>query len=294
MNHEVFNNYIEGTDDFGIQVYEGDLYDESNGTTFTHAQVVNAKITHNTIVNSLGPAIQLGAGGNVLPPKDSIIANNLLVGSGTLFTEDNSNPAINMTYAQNLVWSRNPNKTGFVLTNPLLTTVDGLQKLSAASPAINAANPSYSFNLAEDMDAQTRDALRDVGADEFGSGDVLLRPLSAADVGPLSAVLVADLNMDGQLDAADWAIFRAGQGTELAGLTAIQAYFRGDLTGDRSHDLADFVVFRTAFDEAHGAGAFSRMLFGVPEPNAGVFAALAVVGLVGVRWQSRGALQRYR
>jgi hypothetical protein len=206
----------------------------------------------------------------------------LLVGSGTLFSEDNSNPAINMTYSQNLVWSQNPNKAGFVLTNPQLTTAGGLQKLSATSPAIGAANPSYSFNLADDMDGQLRDALRDVGADEFGSGNVLLRPLSVADVGPLSAVLVADLNFDGELDAADWAIFRSGQGMDLRGLTTIQTYFRGDLTGDFRHDLADFVAFRAAYEQANGAGAFARMVAGVPEPATYALVGLAVVGLLGL------------
>lgn len=284
MNHEVFNNYIEGTDDFGIQVYEGDLYDESNGTTFTHAQVVNAKITHNTIVNSSGPAIQLGAGGNVLPPRDSVIANNLLAGSGTLFSEDTSNPAINLTYSQNLVWSQNPNKAGFLAANPQLTTVDGLQKLSATSPAIGVANSSYSFNLADDMDGQARDALRDIGADEFGSGNVLLRPLSPSDVGPLSAVLVADLNLDGELNSADWAIFRSGQGLDLSGMTTIQAYFRGDLNGDFTHDLADYAAFRAAFEQENGEGAFSRLVTGVPEPGvAGLWLVAAACGVSYMR-----------
>ncbi len=277
MNHEVYNNYIENTDDFGIQVYEGDLYDESNGITFTHAQVVNAKITHNTIVNPGAQAIRIGAGGNVLPPRDSVIANNILMGSGTLFTENTSNPAINMTYSQNIVWTQNPNKAGFLVVNPQLTTVGELQELSASSPAINAANQNYSSSVTEDMDGQLRDALRDIGADEFSGGIVRLRPLTAADVGPLAASLDADLNQDGFLNQADWTLFKAGQGMNFAGLTPVQSYFLGDLNGDLEHDLVDFALFRLSYEETNGADAFAQMLATIPEPTTLLLTSLALL-----------------
>lgn len=276
MNHEVYNNYIENTDGFGIQVYEGDLYDESNGVSFTHAQVVNAKITHNTIINPGGPAIQIGAGNNVLAPDGVTIANNILVGSGTLFTEHTSNPAINMVYSQNIIWPQNPNKVGFLVVNPQLTTVGELQQLSASSPAINAADPTYSSFVIEDVDGQLRDALPDIGADEFSDSIVLLRPLTTADVGPLAPSLDADLNMDGILNSTDWAAFKAGQGMDFSGMTPVQSFLFGDLNGDLKHDLTDFSLFRISYEETYGGGAFARMLVGVPEPSAWMLELIGV------------------
>ena len=283
MDHEVYNNYIENTDGFGIQVYEGDLYDESNGVSFSHAQVVNAKITHNTIVNPGGPAIHIGAGGNVLPPQDIIIANNILTGSGTLFTERTSNPGINMTYSRNIIWPQNPNKAGFLVVNPQLTTVGELRKLSASSPAIDTAVLSYSSYVTEDMDGQLRDALRDIGADEFSGDVVRLRPLTTADVGPLAASLVGDLNQDGLLNYVDWAAFKAGQGLNFAGLTPVQSYFLGDLNGDLKHDLLDFVRFRISYEETNGAAAFTQMLAGVPEPTTLLIILAAFIPLATTR-----------
>jgi hypothetical protein len=42
--------------------------------------------------------------------------------------------------------------------------------------------------------------------------------------------LAADLNRDGDMDAADWAIFKAGQGRSFAGTTAAQSYFSATST----------------------------------------------------------------
>ncbi len=53
-----------------------------------------------------------------------------------------------------------------------------------------------------------------------------------------------------------------------AALTTVQSYFLGDLNEDLKHDLFDFALFRNFYDEAHGEGAFDRMLAGVPEPDA--------------------------
>jgi hypothetical protein len=62
--------------------------------------------------------------------------------------------------------------------------------------------------------------------------------------------------------------------TDLTGLPADQAYARGDLNGDLKNNAADFVIFREAYDEHHGAGAFDAALTGVPEPHAFVLASV--------------------
>ena len=53
-----------------------------------------------------------------------------------------------------------------------------------------------------------------------------------------------DLNGNGSVNAADWTLFKAGQGMDFTGLTHGQAYLKGDLNVDFVHDLTDFVLFR--------------------------------------------------
>ncbi|MEX0611741.1 MAG: glycoside hydrolase family 97 catalytic domain-containing protein, partial [Pirellulales bacterium] len=86
--------------------------------------------------------------------------------------------------------------------------------------------------------------------------------------------ILGDLNLDGLLTVVDWTLFKAGQGTNFSGLSRAEAYFNGDLNGDFSHDLEDFLLFRTAYETNHGAGSFA-LLFRVPEPYS---AALVIFG----------------
>jgi hypothetical protein len=86
----------------------------------------------------------------------------------------------------------------------------------------------------------------------------------------LGTITVGDLNGDGQITPVDWSQFKAGQGTSFAGLTRMQAFAKGDLDGDFDHDLADFLVFRVAYNNAHGAGAFAALVGEVPEPGSAV------------------------
>ena len=99
----------------------------------------------------------------------------------------------------------------------------------------------------------------------------------------LGTIAVGDLNGDGQITPADWSQFKAGQGTSFAGLTSMQAFAKGDLDGDFDHDLADFLVFRVAYNNAHGAGAFAALVGEVPEPGLGILLLYATVTLVCLR-----------
>ena len=42
-------------------------------------------------------------------------------------------------------------------------------------------------------------------------------------------------------------MFKAGQGTNFTGMSKAEAYLKGDLTGNLTHDLGDFFAFRTAY-----------------------------------------------
>jgi hypothetical protein len=78
---------------------------------------------------------------------------------------------------------------------------------------------------------------------------------------------VGDLNTNGAINSADWAIFRSNQHGDLSGLSFAEAYRVGDMNGDKLNNHADFVAFKAAYEAANGAGSFSLMLSGIPEPS---------------------------
>lgn len=81
----------------------------------------------------------------------------------------------------------------------------------------------------------------------------------------------SDLDMDGAVTAADWALFLASAYTDLRGYTPAQKFLHGDLDRDDDNDVNDFRIFKSDFIAANGAAAFEA-LFAVPEPT-------------GLRWQ---------
>jgi hypothetical protein len=93
----------------------------------------------------------------------------------------------------------------------------------------------------------------------------------------LLAARSGDLNRDGLLSVGDWTEFIAGAYADLSGLNPVDAYARGDLNNDGMNDFYDFSLFKQAYNQANGFGAFERMLAGVPEPGT---ASLVVVALV--------------
>ena len=102
--------------------------------------------------------------------------------------------------------------------------------------------------------------------------------------------IFGDLSGNCSLGVEDWQQFRAGQLANMTGLTHSQAYANGDLNGDFRNNHADFLLFKSAYDIAHGAGAFLSMLSAVPEPSTGVLSFLlgATGLLVGRRRRSAG------
>jgi poly(beta-D-mannuronate) lyase len=177
-NHVVYNNYIENVNQYPIMLENGDPYSSS---TFAHAQVVNAHIAYNTVVNGAREVL-IGHSSRTLSPTGMIFANNVI--SGTNFVDSGS---VNSTYSQNISFPVNPGQSGFTVIDPQLATVNGIQKLSAGSPAIGFANANFFPFVTDDMDGQTRDGAPDAGADEFSSAPISRRPLTTADVGPNAA-----------------------------------------------------------------------------------------------------------
>jgi hypothetical protein len=82
---------------------------------------------------------------------------------------------------------------------------------------------------------------------------------------------LGDLNANGSVTSADWAIFKGSQRGNFSGLSLAEAYRIGDLNGDLQNDHADFILFKEAYNEINGSGSFEAMLAagpGVPEPTS--------------------------
>ncbi len=95
------------------------------------------------------------------------------------------------------------------------------------------------------------------------------------------AVPLVDLNIDGVISSADWAIVRANQHVSLSGKSLAQAYRLGDFNGDLANNHADFVEFKNLYDAANGVGSFAAMVASVPEPASLAMAGVAATMLVG-------------
>jgi hypothetical protein len=91
----------------------------------------------------------------------------------------------------------------------------------------------------------------------------------------------ADLDVDGDLDVADWLVFAANAETDLAGLSPTEGYLRGDLDGDGASGPLDFGLFKSWYEAEHGGGSFAVMLAGVPEPSAAALAWVAAAVAAG-------------
>jgi len=188
-DHKVYNNYFEGL--YGL---DEDWYcalpimnGVPNSPLNRYFQVKNAVIAFNTFVDCLTP-VAFGVGADeerTLPPLDCIFANNLVYTSEMVISE--VDPPINMTWEGNIMFGASlgiQQPDGIDWSDPqLFQAGDGLWRPDATSPALDEAAGAYEF-IVDDMDGQSRNGFKDVGADEFSESSILRRPLTAADVGP--------------------------------------------------------------------------------------------------------------
>ncbi len=196
--HKIINNYFGGLTGTGfywpLVLMNGDT--EPGTYTASYHQVRQALIAHNTFVNCIGNTLDIGKinGTGQLPVKDSVIANNIVVGYTPVGSEDvlvmfRSEP-------ENLVWQGNimyhasaelgmtaPESAVRWVDPKLVRSADGVWRLAEASPAIDAAEGSYP-DVARDLDGEVRDERPDTGADEYlPASNGGRHPLTPADVG---------------------------------------------------------------------------------------------------------------
>ncbi|WP_259617998.1 chondroitinase-B domain-containing protein [Paenibacillus doosanensis] len=191
-DHKIYNNYMEKLTGKAILLDSGDYDGGSSGHPSNPSssdlaaqwKIYRAQVVNNTIVDS-ATGIIVGSG-KTYAPQDSRVANNIVRNSGgTLYNEAAATNTVfegNIGYGSTL---NNKSRTSAEIwnTNPLFTTVNGLQKLSSSSPAIDYAKGTYSF-VTTDMDGETR-SVNDTGADERSSATTFVNhPLTASEVGP--------------------------------------------------------------------------------------------------------------
>jgi len=168
-----------------------------------------------------------------------------------------------------------------VLTNTNLSysvqLSEGVPGTDGATIAIGKVvnfGPSWVANPHEDLSIDL--LLND------GQGTIRTVPVTFTGNGDL-AYGIGDLDTDGDVDAADWNLFRTSTSHDFAGKTVAEAYLSGDLDGDFDKDLNDFNLFVQSFDAGAGSGAFERMLASVPEPSGLVLLCMAATVLGATR-----------
>ena len=181
-NIYVYNNYFERAGIGGT----------TNAVTYDYitGNLKNINFIHNTFVDSGLISLSSGATSNTW-------ANNLFVkSSGNIF----SGSASGISWAGNMYWGASLGiaspASGMTYVNPMLAlNSEGYFGLTSISSAINAGSSSYPSipdianvdddpRIQFDASGQVRDALKDVGSDEFASGGITNRPLKLSDVGP--------------------------------------------------------------------------------------------------------------
>jgi poly(beta-D-mannuronate) lyase len=190
-DHKIYNNYFENLTKDAIILDNGNFDGGSGGYPANPTadelraqwKIYRAHVVNNTIVNST-TGITIGSG-KTYPTQDSKVANNIIRNStGTLYNEAASTNTIfegNIGYG-GTVSNASRSTSEIWNTNPLFTTVNGLQKLSSTSPAINYAKGSYTY-VTQDLDGELRSS-NDTGADERSTGSSFANyPLTTAEVG---------------------------------------------------------------------------------------------------------------
>jgi hypothetical protein len=179
-DHKIFNNYVESTKDRAIVFGSGKEAD-SGPTSKLHDRPDRVTVAFNTLI---GTGAVVDSDGGDFKPKDCVLANNVIRGSSGGVVSMHSGSVVK--YEGNVVWGGtggNMPSSGYKSVDPkLVKDANGLFRLTAGSPAIDASVGTYSY-VSRDFDPQSRSGKPDVGADEY-STSAIRKALTKADVGP--------------------------------------------------------------------------------------------------------------
>jgi poly(beta-D-mannuronate) lyase len=170
-DHLVYNNYVE-VQGFPLRMQHGDVPG--------FPPIKRARVLFNTFVVR-GAPLELGGTGHSVAPADSVFANNIVIGSGTLISEKGDGIALQGNIAFGNVGVMHP-PDQIKVVDPMLMKMGEILRITAASPAVGAAVAGDFGFITDDIDGQPRG--KDVGADSPGAGAGRKGPLTPADVGP--------------------------------------------------------------------------------------------------------------
>jgi hypothetical protein len=119
--------------------------------------------------------------------------------------------------------------------------------------------------------------LSSTGYETFFDNVRLIAVDSLAEIGATS-----DLNRDGEIDRADWALFIANAFADLSAYTPAQQFLHGDFDRDGDNDHDDFLIFKSDYTSAHGEAGFNA-LFNVPEPTGFTLVVLLLTAVLNKR-----------
>ncbi|MEN0110830.1 MAG: choice-of-anchor Q domain-containing protein, partial [Planctomycetota bacterium] len=216
-----------------------------------------------------------GSSGRTLLADDVTVVNNLI--SSTQDPLFSGVAGSGWTWAGNFAFGQSLGSAvgnlGVSVVDPQLTVgSDGLHRLSATSPAIDAAASAGGATLLEDIEGQPRSGVPDIGADEFSAASLARKPLKAGDVGPTWLALgdASDDGCDASVcliqaeafsslldpdgDSATWAVVSSADAIGGAALAAPRGD-RVDLPAE-SHDA--IAVYDVEFDAAGDYTAYVR------------------------------------
>ncbi|MBL9199124.1 MAG: polysaccharide lyase 6 family protein [Opitutaceae bacterium] len=186
--HRVHGNYLEKNFvGIGIGNGSGEIADGAPAAT-AYDRPDDCVIAFNTFVENRTHYQMSKRSPAGLGAKNTVFANNLLVGGGVAARIDGPNPGAQ--WSGNIVWKVGGAGAlpaeGYISANPQLAEdASGILRLAAGSPAIDAAKGDHPL-VSVDFEGQPRDGAKDVGADEFSPAPVVARLLTPADVGPQS------------------------------------------------------------------------------------------------------------
>ncbi|MEV4776038.1 polysaccharide lyase 6 family protein [Microbacterium sp. LWH12-1.2] len=190
-DHVIVNNYVGETADTALVLGAGTLRDHYEGEPANSRNKNDAadrvRIALNNFVGNTG-----GISGEThrpIEPNDCVIVDNIIQGDvGTLAKVPVSN---GFTWSGNILWGAAADgdlpTTGFTRVDPQLERDSAdVWRISASSPAIDAATQDHSGQVRDDIGGRKRIGAADVGCHESSSAIAKRAPLTPADVGPLA------------------------------------------------------------------------------------------------------------